>query len=184
MNIYRQKLLNTVLFFAKETKYLNLTKLMKLLNFFDFEHFKETGYPSIGLEYYAFAKGPVPKKFWLEIKDGVPPADLQDKVLISVKSWDFDKKVNAFIPKPKAQVDFTIFTRREKAILERLAFIYQDADAATMSEVSHEAERPWEITIKEKGLAIDEGSPINREEASENLHDIFEIMKAFDIEPA
>ncbi len=60
----------------------------------------------------------------------------------------------------------------KKAILEKLAFIYKDADAATMSKISHEAEKPWEITIKEKGLnaeidymlAIDESSPIKREE--------------------
>jgi len=49
-NIYRKKLLNAVLFFAKNTKYVNLGKLSKLLYFLDFTHFKQTGYPSIGLE--------------------------------------------------------------------------------------------------------------------------------------
>jgi uncharacterized phage-associated protein len=192
MNVYRQKLINAVLFFSKETRHLNMTKLMKLLNFFDFEHFKQTGYPSIGLEYYAFEKGPVPKKFWLEVKDGVAPDDLKEKIVISVKLGEYGRKETEFISRTGVQVDFTIFTRREKEILERLAFIYKDANATTMSNISHEAERPWEITKREKGLnaeidyllVIDENSPITREEAEENLRDHFTILRVFDIEPA
>ena len=163
---------------------------MKLLNFFDFEHFNQTGYPSIGLEYYAFPKGPVPKKFWLEVKDGVVPDDLKDKIAINVKE-EYGRKEIEFVAKNGKQVDFTIFTRREKEILEKLAFFYKEANAKTMSDISHEAEKPWEITKREKGtnaeidylLAIDEKSPISREEAEENLRDHFAFIKAFDIEP-
>jgi uncharacterized phage-associated protein len=191
MSVYRQKLINVVLFFAQETKRLNSTKLMKLLNFFDFEHFKQTGYPSIGLIYNAFPQGPVPKKFWLEVKDGMPPEDLRDKVSINQKIGEGQRKEVEFLPKKGAQVDFAIFTPREKEILKRLVFIYQDATAKTMSDISHEAEKPWEITIKEKGLnaeidyllAIDKDSPIDREEAEDNLRDLFLFMKSFDIEP-
>jgi uncharacterized phage-associated protein len=193
MNIYRRKLINAVLFFSKETRHTNMTKLMKLLNFFEFDHFNQTGYPSIGLEYFAFAKGPVPKKFWLEVKDGIVPDDLKDKIIINVKPMEHNNWIETeFIARPNAQVDFTVFTPREKKILEKLAFFYKDATAKTMSEISHEADRPWEITMKEKGLnaeidyllAIDADSPIGREEAEENLHDLFYFMKAFDVEPA
>src|SRR4030042_2518490 len=97
MSIYRQKLINAVLFFAKETRHTNMTKLMKLLNFFEFEHFNATGYPSIGLKYFAFEKGPVPKKFWLEVKDGIVPDDLKNKVIISVKYGDYGRKEMEFI---------------------------------------------------------------------------------------
>src|SRR5271157_793245 len=150
MNVYRQKLINAVLFFAKETRHTNMTKLMKLLNFFDFEHFNQTGYPSIGLEYFAFEKGPVPKKFWLEVKDGNVPDDLRDKVTINVKYGEHGRKEMEFIAKAGAKVDFTIFTRREIKILENLAYIYKDANAKTMSDVSHEDNWPWEITRREK----------------------------------
>ena len=170
-----------------------MTKLMKLLNFFEFEHFNQTGYPSIGLEYFAFEKGPVPKKFWLEVKDGIVPDDLKDKVVINVKTSEYtNKKETEFIARANAKVDFSIFTPREKKILEKLAFIYKDATAKDMSEISHEADRPWEITRREKGpnaeidylLALDEDSPVDREEAEENLRDLFYFLKAFDIEPA
>ncbi|MBM3182307.1 MAG: DUF4065 domain-containing protein [Chloroflexi bacterium] len=190
-SIYRQKLINVVLFFAKETKHVNMTKLMKLLNFFEFEHFGQTGYPSIGLRYYAFEKGPAPKRFWLEVKDGVPPSDLKEKVAISIKDWGHGKKELEFIARINAQVDFSIFTPREKKILEKLAYIYKDATAKTMSDISHEDDMPWEITKREKGLnaeidyllVVDESSAIDREIAKENLQDHFIVLKAFDVEP-
>jgi uncharacterized phage-associated protein len=187
MNIYRQKLINAVLFFTKETRHVNTTKLMKLLNFFEFDHFNQAGYPSIGLEYFAFEKGPVPKKFWLEVKDGIVPQDL-----INVKQKDNNWKELEFIARPGIQVDFSIFTPREKSILEKLAFIYQDATAKTMSDISHENDKPWEITKRTKGinaeidylLALDADSPIDREEAEENLRDHLSILKNFDVEAA
>jgi uncharacterized phage-associated protein len=192
MSIYRQKLTNAVLFFTKETRPINMTKLMKLLNFFDFDHFNQTGYPSIGLEYFVFAQGPVPKNFWLEIKDGIAPDDLKDKIIINTKQGDYGRKEMEFIAQPTAQVDFTVFTPREKKILEKLAFIYKNATAKTMSDISHEANKPWEITKKEKGmnayidylLALDEKSSIDREEAEENLRDYFLILKTFEVEPS
>jgi uncharacterized phage-associated protein len=191
MSIYRQKLINAILFFAKETRHTNMTKLMKLLNFFDFEHFSQTGYPSIGLEYSTFEYGPVPRKLWLEVKDATLPDDIKEKVFVKVREWGYGNKEMEFIAKTGAQVDFTIFTPREKDILEKLAFIYRDATAKDMSNISHEDNMPWEITMKEKGLnaeidyllAIDEDSLASREEAQENLRDHFATLKAFNIEP-
>jgi uncharacterized phage-associated protein len=190
-NIYRNKLINVVLFFSKETKHLNITKLMKLLNFFDFEHFRQTGYPSIGLEYFAFEQGPVPRKFWLEVKDGNPPEDLSEKISIDVRPHDFGRKETLFQSKRGKKVDFDIFSPRERKILENLAFIYKDVTAKEISQISHDAEEPWEITIKEKGLnasidyllAIGKDSALDLEEARENLHDHFQIIKILDIDP-
>lgn len=91
-NIYRTKLLNALLFFAKETKFANTTKISKLLYLLDFTHFKQTGYPSIGLRYYASPKGAVPKDFWLEIKDGNVPDDFKDKLSLVMKKDEFKLK--------------------------------------------------------------------------------------------
>jgi uncharacterized phage-associated protein len=191
MSENREKLLNAVLFFTKETGHVNITKLMKLLNFFDFEHFNQTGYPSIGLEYYAFKQGPVPKIFWLEVKDGLLKKDLFDKIAVVMKTGDTGKRETEFRARRGAEVDFAIFTPREKSILEKLAYIYKDATAAMMSDISHEADRPWEITMKEKGLnapidyllALDSKTQIDPEEANENLKDYFAYTKLFDLMP-
>ena len=191
-NIYRRKLLNATLFFAKKTRHLNTTKLGKLLYFLDFDHFKQTGYPSIGLKYYAFKWGPVPKEFWLEVKEGNIPEDFEGKLtmipIIDELDPDFKKgyKFKA-ISKP----DLSVFTPREKKILDWLVDVYRDAKAWQISEVSHLPKQPWDVTIKKHGenqpidylLSIDERSEVDLEEARDSLKEHFEVVRNFDIEP-
>lgn len=192
-NINREKTLNAILFFAKETRHLNITKLCKLLNFFDFDHFKETGYPAIGLEYETFELGPVPRKLWLQLKDGQVPDDLKGKLAIVVKTDDLrpGHKEIQFKPMSGAKLDLAVFSPRQKRILERLAEIYKDARASDMTEVSHLPGQPWATTMATKGLhapidyllALDSKSLVSQEEAKENLREHFEMVRAFDIEP-
>lgn len=190
-SIYRKKLINAVLFFAQKTKHPNMTKMMKLLNFFEFEHFQQTGYPPIGLVYYAFENGPVPKQFWLQVRDGILPDDLKEKVQIvrGTPSHGFEESL--FVPKSHAQVDFSVFTPREKKLLEKLAFIYDTATASDMSVISHEDNMPWEKTKTAKGinaeidylLVLEQGSEIDLEEAKENLENHFAVLRAFNMDP-
>lgn len=190
-NIYRKKLLNAVLFFAKNTKRLNLTKLSKLLYFLDFTHFQQTGYPSIGLEYYAFQKGPVPKDFWLEIRERNVPKDFIGKLALIPRTDDFAPNFKELEIRAIESPDLSIFTPREVKILEDLAFIYKDAWAWQISEVTHLPKQPWDITIKEKGpnqlidylLAIDDKSIVGLDEAEDSLEEHFEVVHNFGIEP-
>jgi uncharacterized phage-associated protein len=190
MNIYRRKLLNTVLFFAKKTKYLNLTKLLKLLYFFDFTHFKQTGYPAIGLDYFAFDWGPVPKEFWAEIKDGVVPEDFGGKIALIVKQNEFDEKKGIEIKAIK-DPELDIFTPREIEILRYLADVFKDARGKDISEVSHLPEQPWDITRKKSGknspidylLCIDEKSDISFDYAKESLKEYFAAVHNFRLKP-
>jgi len=191
MNIYRKKLLNAVLFFADNTQRVNLGKLSKLLYFLDFMHFKQTGYPSIGLEYYAFERGPVPRDFWAEIKDGNVPEDFKGKLALIQKSDalpPYDREIEVrTIEKP----DLSVFTPREIKILGDLAFIYKEARARDISEVTHLPKQPWEITINRKGknklidylLSMDEKSEVSLGDATDSLKEHFEIIHNFGIEP-
>ena len=186
-------MLNAVLFFAKETKHANITKISKLLYFLDFTHFKQTGYPSIGLKYYAFEKGPVPKDFWLEVKDGNVPEDFEDKLALIPKRDEIapNFKEIEFKAKTKTNPDLSVFTPREIKILGDLAFIFRDAKAWEISEVSHLLNQPWDITRRQKGvnspidylLAIDKKADINLEDAEESLKEHFEIVSNFHLEP-
>lgn len=191
-NIYRKKLLNAVLYFARKTKFPNITKISKLLYFFDFTHFKQTGYPSIGLEYFTFPQGPVPRSFWLEVRDGIVPEDFKDKLALIPKKvlYDLDHKEHEF--KSLKNPDLNIFTQREVKILEDLALIFKDVNAREISEISHFKNQPWETTMKQKGknvlidylLAIDNEAKIDKEEAKESLKEHFDIVKNFQLEPA
>jgi uncharacterized phage-associated protein len=193
MNAYRNKLLNTVLFFAKNTKRPNLTKMLKLLYFLDFAHFKQTGYPSIGLEYYAWEKGPVPKKFWLEVKDGIIPDDFEGKIAILILEDQEDPLSNRkeLLFKAIAKPDLTVFTPREIEILNYLVEVYYDTPAYLMSEVTHLHNKPWETTKRTKGLnnpidyllCLDKESKINPDEAKKSLMEYFEVLENFDLSP-
>lgn len=190
-NIYRNKLLNAVLFFSKKTTHLNTTKLSKLLYFLDFMHFKQTGYPSIGLRYYAFRRGPVPKDFWLEIKEGNVPEDFRGKFTLIPKKDELDPSFKELEFRAIENPDLSIFTPREVKILNDLAFIFKDAKASLISEASHLPKEPWDITMKQCGencfidyvLSIDEKSGVSVEDARESLKEHFEAVRNFNLEP-
>lgn len=191
MNIYRRKLLNAVLFFASNTKRVNLGKLSKLLYFLDFMHFEQTGYPSIGLEYYAFEKGPVPRDFWIEIRDANVPEDFKGKIGLIRRTDDFAPSYKEVEVCALEKPDLSVFTPREIKLLETLAFVYKEARAGDISEVTHLPKQPWDITVKEKGknklidylLSIDEGSAVKLDDAADTLKEHFEVVHNFGIEP-
>lgn len=192
-NVYRTKLLNATLFFAKKTKHLSTTKLAKLLYFLDFDHFKQTGYPSIGLKYYAFTWGPVPREFWLEVKDGNVPEDFEGKLVMVPRIDELElSSKKGFEFRAVSEPNLSVFTPREKKILDRLADIYRDAKAWQISEVSHIPKQPWDITLKESGenclidylLAIDEKSEVSLDEARDSLKEHFEVVQNLGIEPS
>jgi uncharacterized phage-associated protein len=193
MNQYRRKLLNAILLFSRKgVKHLDTTKLSKLLFFFDFTHVKQTGYPAIGLQYYAFKWGPVPKAFWLEIKDGNVPEDFKKQLAIFVRPDEFSKQKEELSFRAKTDPDMKVFTPREQKILETLAEIYQEATANQMSEISHLKNQPWDLTYHTKGenkpidyeLAIDAEVKDRQEEIRQLLREHFEVVKNFELSPA
>jgi uncharacterized phage-associated protein len=191
-NFYRLKLLNAILYFSEHTKRCNLTKLLKLLYLLDFTHFKQTARPSIGLNFYAWKQGPVPKDFYEEIKDGNVPEDFKGQFAIlqqETRSPNADYKEYLF--KRIAKPDETIFTPRELKILQNLSDVFRDATASQMSELTHLHKQPWDITIKEKGLykridyllCLEDNSPLSMQEAELTLKEYFEVLDNFDLNP-
>lgn len=191
MNIYRKKLLNAVLFFASNTKRVNLGKLSKLLYFLDFIHFNQTGYPSIGLKYYTFEKGPVPRDFWLEIRDADVPEDFKGKIVLIRRTDDFEPNYKEVEIRALEKPDLSMFTPREIEILDNLAFVYKEATASDMSEVTHLPKQPWDITRREKGknqpidylVSIGEESAVSPDDAADSLKEHFEVVRNFGIKP-
>lgn len=154
-------------------------------------HFKQTGYPSIGLNYYAFRKGPVPRDFWLEIKDGNVPEDFRGRLALIPRTDDFAPNYKELEIRAIKSPDLSVFTPRETKILESLAFIFRDARAGEISEVSHLPKQPWDITINKSGEnkpidyldSIDEKSEINLDDARDSLKEYFEAVRNFGLEP-
>ena len=185
INHNREKLLNALVYFSRNTRSCGKTKLFKLLYFFDFIHFRETGKSVTGLNYYAWDKGPVPQDLFHELKQ--PDKDLKETIALLKQSEDEDDKLCRVIA--RKPFDPKYFTKREMKLMERLSFIFKDALAKDMVEITHLAGTPWDKTINEKGLgkridyslAIDgtKGS-LTSEDIRERLSEIKEVTQIFE----
>ena len=138
----REKLLNAIIYFLRETNHCHTLKLFKLLNFADFEHFRQTGRTITGLDYRALPKGPVPTKLFTELKSG-GKKDLKEAInLFEVKDEITDALLRRDL-KARGQFDKKWFTPRELKVLTRIAELFRDLPADDMTKFSHENKKPW-----------------------------------------
>jgi uncharacterized phage-associated protein len=146
----REKLLNAIIYFLGATNHCHTLKLFKLLNFADFEHFRQTGRTIFNLKYRALPMGPVPTELYDEIKRG-GGADLKAAIsLYEVKDEITDALLRRDL-KARGKFDKQYFTKREIKILERVADFFRDLKAVDMSEFSHQNKMPWKLVFGEKG---------------------------------
>lgn len=158
----REKLIQAAVYFVSNTKHCGITKLMKLLYFLDFKHFRETGKSVTGLDYYAFEQGPLPRDFWKELRDS---RGLRKDLAAAISIYQPDESKPFEKVVARAKFDPAHLSQREKRILENVAVIFRDAQANDMIESSHLRNEPWDVTLKTKGeraqidymLAVDEG---------------------------
>jgi uncharacterized phage-associated protein len=185
INHNREKLLNALIYFSKNTRSCGKTKLFKLLYFLDFIHFRETGKSVTGLNYYAWDKGPVPQDLFHELKQ--PDKDLKATIALLKQFEDEDDRLCRVIA--KKPFDPKYFSKREMKIMERLSFVFKDALAKDMVEITHLTGTPWDKTIKEKGrgkridysLAVDGGKgSLTSEEIRERMSEIKEVTQIFE----
>jgi uncharacterized phage-associated protein len=180
---YREKLINAIVYFASHTQKCGMTKLMKLLFFLDFAHFKQTGKSVTGMEYFAWKRGPVPQVLWFELTKEMKP-DMASAV--GIIPCDNFKKI---IAKDKFNSDF--FTKREMKLLQDIAEIFYDTAADLTVEVAHLPNEPWHRTLMEKGekkridflLAVDDkpGS-LTYAEAKQRMEEIADTYNALGVE--
>lgn len=177
---HREKLINSILFFATHTKFCGKTKLLKLLYFLDFYHFKQMGKPVTGLDYYAWEMGPVPKDLYEELS-GVMKPDLKT----SIKIIQSDKFQHIH---PLRKFNRQHFSKFEIKLLEQISMIFRDAKANDMVESTHLKNEPWDRTLKEKGefkkidylLSIDSDVvSLPYEEAKDRMEERQEMYKIF-----
>lgn len=175
----REKLLNLIAYFVKNTKNCKKTKLLKLLYYADFRHFKETGMSITGLKYYAWDWGPVPKELYVEMDH--PKQDFNDSFSV-IPSEDIG--VDIIVKRP---ADMKHFTKREMKIIEDTAFIFKEALGGTMVECTHLPNEPWRTTLKDQGmykeinykLALDNTKEsISQAEYEQRTADFEEVKKA------
>lgn len=151
LSLEREKLINAIIYFINNTKYCHKLKLMKLLYYLDFWHFKETGRPVTDQIYKAWKMGPVPQKVYNELSSDKIPDDLNEFIFVEEEILDevADKKrLNI-----KAKKDFNekVFSKREMEILKKVAEVFDDARGDLIKDATHLKNSPWDKTVKEKG---------------------------------
>lgn len=136
----RERLINAIIYFAKNTKYCGITKLMKLLFLLDFEHFKLTGRSVTGQDYYAYPMGPVPGEIHSELSNDFGD-DLANALTVQAEpAGNFIR----YTIIPKIDFDASFFSKRELRILESTAAQFRDRSAKEMVDVTHAENGVWD----------------------------------------
>ena len=176
----REKLINAIIFFANNTKFLGKTKLCKLLYFLDFEHFKVSGRSVTGMDYYAWKMGPVSVELYEKVE--APEPDMADKVEFVERPT---RRGPMLTIRPLAAIDESLFSRRELRIMQSLADEYCDTLAEDMIEATHLENQPWHKIYVEEGKRqqmIPYELALRKQEAEEMLQVIgerVELVKHF-----
>lgn len=138
VNHDREKLINVIVFFALNTQYCGKIKLLKLLYLFDFEHFRQTGRSSTGLEYRAWKLGPVPVAFYQEW-DVLEP-DLAAAIeIVPERVIDFTRET----VRARQEFDDRHFTPRELRLMTELAERFRDEYSRPLVNFTHRERGPW-----------------------------------------
>lgn len=192
-NLNREKLLNAMIFFIKNTNRnkIGKMKMSKLLFALDFEHFHQTGRTVTGLTYYAWKWGPYPKDIMENMDENNFPSDLAKYIGILPKAiYNEDETGYLFKLKPNTKLNLDIFSKRELQIMGNWATIFHDASATLMSDWSHEADSPWDRVWKVEGrkfekidyvYALDNKSPLEKSEAQALLEEEEEYNTIFPV---
>lgn len=137
----RNRLINAVVFFAKNTKYCGKIKLFKLLYLLDFEHFRQTGKSVTGYDYQAWKFGPVPISLMSEWEQF--DADLAMAVHI-VEEQVIDYVRQTVKLNDGVEFDDEEFSPRQLRIMSDLAEQYKDTRSPTMIDVTHTQNGAWD----------------------------------------
>lgn len=149
VDIKIEKLKNTIIYFSRHTKFCGITKLMKLLYFFDFIHFRQTGKSVTGQDYFAWKKGPVPVEAYEDLAGKEDKGLGLNKIATLIPKGENFQEVKAMA---RAKFDKKVFSEREFQLLKQVAEIFRDARAKDMVEATHLKNHPWEKTKNTKGL--------------------------------
>jgi uncharacterized phage-associated protein len=144
----REKLLQAINFFVRNTRKCGKVKLFKLLYFLDFEHFKMTGRSVTGLNYDAWPMGPVPVSLHNELE--TPEPDMA--AAFQIEEIPIRQGTGTML-KIQPQMNFSDlhFTKRESALMAALAEEYRDASSDEMIEATHLENKPWDKIYNQEG---------------------------------
>ncbi|MEC5405135.1 Panacea domain-containing protein [Paraburkholderia sp. MPAMCS5] len=139
--INRNRLINAIIYFAKNTDACGKIKLFKLLYLMDFETFRRTGKSVTGADYQAWKFGPVPIQLmeeWEQLGE-----DLARVVYIEEERV-IDYVRQTVKVKHGVEFDPDEFTPRELRIMQKLVEQFHGTRAPAMIDVTHAQNGAWD----------------------------------------
>lgn len=145
----RERLIQSIVFFARKAAPCPKLKLMKLLWLADWNHFKQTGQTITGLEYYAYPKGPMPTALDAEFSD--PSPDFVERIEIQAEMNGGSRPWEMAKPLDGQEFDDSHFTPAQLRILEQVAAEYGSMTGERLAEITHAEDMPWHLVWHVKG---------------------------------
>ena len=141
MNLYRDRLINAIVFFAEKTKSCGKVKLSNLLYLLDFEHFRQTGKSVTGSKYHAWKFGPVPSLLMEEWK--APSTDLSSVVRIVEEQSTAGVRQTVQV-REGIRLNVENFTPRQLRIMDELAKTYCDLPVSAITADTQVKNGAWD----------------------------------------
>ena len=142
------KFAELVLFFFQHIDNLFKVKLLKLLFYCDFQHYRLTGHAITGQRYRAIQHGPVPQEYGQRLQEMVQQELLAASFHESLAQSDNGSPVLVYKPKRKAKLE--LFSDSEREVIEQVYQKLGKKSRAELESLSH-TERAWKENKAQNG---------------------------------
>ena len=126
-------------FYSADTiAFASRAKLMRLLYYLDFIHYRDRGRSVTGLEYYAWEFGPVPRLLWNEWM--TPEPDFRRRFKVVSKEFPIGKDLTLEL---RGKMDESVFSSSEFNLIVDLAKKHFRDSPEEMDDKEHFEIGPW-----------------------------------------
>jgi uncharacterized phage-associated protein len=141
--VKKEKLANTIVFFAEKLHNISKTKLLKLIYLVEEYYIKKYRIPFLDIDFEIWQAGPVNKEVFSELSDS--PVILKDYI-------ENIQEGKSTIIKPLRAFCDDEFSDNELEMLQYIVDNFGGYTANQLVEITHRTISPWYIIAQEKGL--------------------------------
>jgi uncharacterized phage-associated protein len=141
--VKKEKLANTIVFFAEKLQGISKTKLLKLLYILEEYYIRKYKIPFLDIDFEVWQAGPVNKEVFSELSD--TPIILKDYIE-NVQDGRFSTI------KPLKTFSDDEFSDNELEMLQFIVDNFGGHTASQLVDITHRPISPWYIIAREKGL--------------------------------
>lgn len=143
-----EKFAELVLYFFQHLDNLFKVKLLKLLFYCDFQHYRLTAHAITGQRYRAIQHGPVPQEYGQRLQEMVQEGLLSASFHESMVHSDDGSPVLVYKATRKAKLE--VFSESERQVIEQVYQLLGKKSRVVLEKLSHE-ERAWQENNAQNG---------------------------------